>query len=72
LSIVKFKKVESTDDDDDALMMMNDVFIGQALISGDTLQPAAYTGLPQYPGLGGFGMTRLQSTFCFSLVFSTV
>jgi len=35
--------------------MMMLLYLGQALISGDTLQPAAYTGVPQYPGLGGFG-----------------
>jgi len=31
------------------------VYSGQALISGDALQPTTYTGLPQYPGLGSFG-----------------
>ena len=40
------------------MMLMMVVMVthsGQALISGDALQPTTYTGVPQYPGLGGFG-----------------
>jgi len=37
------------------VIMATLIYSGQALISGDALQPTAYTGLPQYPGLGGFG-----------------
>jgi len=49
------------------LMMMMKMLMpctGQALISGDALQPTAYTGVPQYPGLGGFGAFHLQLTSC--------
>jgi len=44
------------------LLMEMLVYSGQALISGDTLQPTTYTGLPQYPGLGGFGTFHTHTT----------
>jgi len=46
------------------------VYSGQALISGDALQPTTYTGLPQYPGLGGFGTLPVHfysRAFCVNM-----